>query len=199
MNNKVDRKDLILRAALQHFVEEGYDRATIQNIAKKACVGKGTIYEYFTSKEALFGEVVLTGLTYIFDELMQVVKRPGPIYSKVKRLYEKNAQLFHSESELRAIMLNDFGKIPKQLHLQLQTMQKEMQILVESSLKEAIDNGELRNIHPGIAASVVLNGLKVIYFYQLRETETYEEVIEQQLKITFSGLAVPGTVRGQIS
>lgn len=193
MNNKVDREKLILQSALKNFNEDGYDRATITNIAKKAGVGKGTIYEYFSSKEELFYKVVLTGLTHACDELMLVMNEPGTVCSKVKRLYEKHAQLLHSESDLRAIMLNDFGKIPKDLFTQMQKIQKSMLMQVEKMLKEAIDKGELTNIHPGIAASIVLHGIKVIHTYQPREQETYEDIVEEQLKILFNGINCSST------
>lgn len=188
MNTKLDRKELIIQSALQNFMEEGYERATMQEIAVKAGVGKGTIYEYFSSKEELFSEVVLTGIHKMCDELAKSFSEPGTICDKVKRLYAKNIRLFQSNSGLRAIMLNDFGKIPKQLHEQLQEMQKDMLTLVENSLQQAIEQEKMTHIHPGIAAAVILNGLQVIYFYPIKEGETYEDIAEQQLRILFSGM-----------
>ena len=184
----MNRKELIIQSALQNFMEEGYERATMKEIAIEAGVGKGTIYEYFSSKEELFSEVVLTGINKMCDALTQTLSDPGTICEKVKRLYEKNIQLFQSNTGLRAIMLNDFGKIPKQLHEQLQQQQTDMLAQVEKSLQQAIEQEEMTNIHPGIAAAVILNGLQVIYIYQLKEGETYEDVAEQQLRILFSGM-----------
>lgn len=43
----------ILTAAHQVFARQGYYEATIATIAKEAGVGKGTVYEYFESKEAI--------------------------------------------------------------------------------------------------------------------------------------------------
>ena len=100
MNRRIDRKELIIHSALQNFMEEGYERATMQDIAIKAGVGKGTIYEYFSSKEELFSEVVLTGINKMCDALTQTLTEPGTIYEKVKRLYEKNIQLFQIEYRL---------------------------------------------------------------------------------------------------
>ena len=96
----MNRKELIIQSALQNFMEDGYDRATMQDIAIKAGVGKGTIYEYFSSKEELFSEVVLTGIHKMCDALTQTLTEPGTIYEKVKRLYEKNIQLFQIEYRL---------------------------------------------------------------------------------------------------
>jgi AcrR family transcriptional regulator len=53
----VDRQlktSAILRAAAQVFAEQGYQAATIDGIAERAGIGKGTVYEYFKSKQDLF-------------------------------------------------------------------------------------------------------------------------------------------------
>lgn len=44
----------ILDAALQVFAEEGLNRGKIATIARRAGIGKGTVYEYFRSKEEIF-------------------------------------------------------------------------------------------------------------------------------------------------
>ena len=44
----------ILRASAEVFAEQGYNAATIDAIAERAQVGKGTIYEYFPNKQELF-------------------------------------------------------------------------------------------------------------------------------------------------
>lgn len=43
----------ILMAAHQVFVEKGFYDATVQDIASRAKIGKGTLYEYFDTKEAM--------------------------------------------------------------------------------------------------------------------------------------------------
>lgn len=44
----------ILRAAAQVFAEQGYQVATMDAIADRAGIGKGTLYEYFRDKQSLF-------------------------------------------------------------------------------------------------------------------------------------------------
>ncbi len=52
--NTFNKKDLILQAAIEKFIEKDYYIVKIEEIAEAAGVGKGTIYEYFASKEELF-------------------------------------------------------------------------------------------------------------------------------------------------
>ena len=45
---------MILAAAREIFGEKGYHSTTSEEIAKRAGVGKGTIYQYFESKHDIF-------------------------------------------------------------------------------------------------------------------------------------------------
>ena len=49
----VDKREAILDAALDLFVERGFHGTAVPQIAERAGVGAGTIYRYFESKEAL--------------------------------------------------------------------------------------------------------------------------------------------------
>ncbi len=51
-------KERILEAALEIFSQKGFHPATMDEIAEKAGVGKGTLYRYFETKEKLFAELV---------------------------------------------------------------------------------------------------------------------------------------------
>ena len=51
---RTDKKNRIVKAAVTVFAQKGYASATIADIASGAEIGKGTIYEYFASKEDLF-------------------------------------------------------------------------------------------------------------------------------------------------
>lgn len=48
-----DKREAIMHAALELFVERGFWGTAVPEIAEKAGVGAGTIYRYFESKEAL--------------------------------------------------------------------------------------------------------------------------------------------------
>ena len=56
----VERPEEIVRAALTVFGEQGFARARLEDIARRAGIRKGTLYLYFDSKEALFREMVRT-------------------------------------------------------------------------------------------------------------------------------------------
>jgi TetR/AcrR family fatty acid metabolism transcriptional regulator len=52
--DKQKKRRTIIEAAIAVFSRTGYQRAKIKDIADEAGVGKGTVYEYFRSKQELF-------------------------------------------------------------------------------------------------------------------------------------------------
>lgn len=59
---KAQRRKLIIDSAQTFFFSKRYDEITIEEIAKKAQLAKGTVYSYFGSKEALYSAVALRGV-----------------------------------------------------------------------------------------------------------------------------------------
>lgn len=57
-----DKHDAITRAAAETFLAEGFERASLDQIAHRAGVSKQTIYSHFADKEALF-KAICTELT----------------------------------------------------------------------------------------------------------------------------------------
>lgn len=58
-----DKRERILQAVLEIFMEEGVGNLKVSKIASRADVGKGTVYEYFRSKEDMFIGAVEHGLS----------------------------------------------------------------------------------------------------------------------------------------
>lgn len=54
----MDRKQMIIEAATKSFSMFGYKATTMDQVAKLANVGKGTIYTFFKNKEELFDDII---------------------------------------------------------------------------------------------------------------------------------------------
>lgn len=62
------RPEEILAAAIEVFGNEGFARAKLDDVARRAGVCKGTLYLYFDSKDALFRAMVKAKVVTIFEE-----------------------------------------------------------------------------------------------------------------------------------
>ena len=70
-----EKKDRILAVAEQLFAHFGIKKTTMDEIAKKARMGKSTMYYYFKSKEEIFAEVIRRDSVIFKLELNQAIAR----------------------------------------------------------------------------------------------------------------------------
>jgi len=81
-------KDKILAVALELFAQNGYQGTSIAQIAKKAKISKGLMYNYFKNKEKLLEEIVLVGFNKIIEMDYGISKSDKPT-DKLKRLIDE--------------------------------------------------------------------------------------------------------------
>ncbi len=74
-------EDKILDSAFKVFGERGFAATTIKEIARGAGISSGSVYTYFTDKEALFKSAVNRGWAAFVDEL-ETINRSEPLRDK---------------------------------------------------------------------------------------------------------------------
>ena len=71
--NVPDRRQKILAAAEAVFDANGYATATVEQVAAKAGISKGSIYNYFRSKEELFEQVFANAVSQLEAQALQIL------------------------------------------------------------------------------------------------------------------------------
>lgn len=70
-----EKRDRILDIAITEFADNPYDVASISNIVRKAGIAKGSFYQYFEDKKALYRYLIEFGS----DQKLQLIKElPSP-------------------------------------------------------------------------------------------------------------------------
>jgi TetR/AcrR family transcriptional regulator, fatty acid metabolism regulator protein len=69
MPKKKVKRQLIIDAAIEVFSRNGFQNSTISQIAQKANVAEGTIYQYFKNKEDLFFSIPIDKTKEFYNEL----------------------------------------------------------------------------------------------------------------------------------
>ncbi|EHI98708.1 transcriptional regulator, TetR family [Clostridium sp. DL-VIII] len=70
-----ERKNDILKAAMELFKEKGYEKTAVSDIVKAAGIAQGTFYIYFKNKEDVFISVIENTREKIIEQLIDVQKR----------------------------------------------------------------------------------------------------------------------------
>jgi TetR/AcrR family transcriptional regulator, repressor of fatR-cypB operon len=104
---KTARRQEILRAAGHVFAERGYAEATLDEIAGRAELAKGTIYNYFESKEEIFDHVV----TGVLDDLEAIAEKAveagGSARETFYRYAEKTIEYYRANEDVIGIIARE--------------------------------------------------------------------------------------------
>lgn len=84
---KQKTKKAILEAAISLFSENGYENSSIENIAKIAGVGKGTVYGYFQTKKEILKGFCEYELEKIHMKLVNGSNQDAPILEQMLTIY----------------------------------------------------------------------------------------------------------------
>lgn len=97
----------ILAAAVKIFARDGLHKGKIADVAKAAGVGKGTVYEYFRSKEDIFAAILNQFFQQIQWTLDSVNEQSLPADQKIARLLELNLDWFKTTTPEEALIITE--------------------------------------------------------------------------------------------
>lgn len=103
---KEQKKESIRRAALELFKLYGFEKVTINDIARSANVSQVTIYNHFGSKEELVREIMKTLLKTLLEKYRDTIKGEGTFIDKLEVLvFDKIEMLIQYQGEFAQKMI----------------------------------------------------------------------------------------------
>ncbi len=163
-------KKAIFNAAIKVFSIEGYDSATVEEIASEAGVAKGTLYYNFQGKEEIFKFVIDEGMKLIKNEVLDAIKDIDDPLEKLKISAKVQLRYVYNNKEFfRVIMSQIWGD--KNRH---QEMRQEIRRLVN------INSNRINDITKGKADKDVLEVLGCFFIGVLFSSALYEILYEDQ-------------------
>lgn len=190
MDIKENRRNKIADAARTLFTDFGYKSVSMEQIAQKAGVAKGTVYLYFKDKDDLFFQLVnellaemknyietieAKGLSF-FDELHEVVYN-------LLMLRTRQKFLFRIANEAKEL------KTPSACSV-MNIIQSQITGYIERKLTEAVDQKVIRPCNSSVLAFAVLK-LYTALAFEWDETHTplnEKEIAEYVSLIVKDGL-----------
>jgi AcrR family transcriptional regulator len=151
--DKENKRIEILMAAMQVFARKGVANSKMADIAEVAGIGKGTIYEYFTSKEEIFA----LAFQYFFQDMMekidQVLEQTDDPVEKLKLIVDVSLHEFiESSGDLAGLMMDFWAEGVRR---------KDEQIL------ETLDIKQIYQKYRSRLAAVMREGMKKAVFRQM--------------------------------
>ena len=118
ISRRFRRRDEILRAATDLFSEKGYHEVTMEEIAEEMGVSKGTIYNYFSSKENLYLEILKESFEAIEELLHEEIENSDPATLKLRKLLATIFTFYRRNLKVLRILSRDETHLLKE-HFEL--------------------------------------------------------------------------------
>lgn len=103
------QKDAVLQAAIGVFREVGYDRASMNAVAERLGGSKATIYNYFDSKESLFGAAMHAAVKEKAELAFTLLDGEGELRDQL-RAFANRYLAFNLEPEMIEIVRLSIAK-----------------------------------------------------------------------------------------
>lgn len=160
----------ILDAAIKLFFEKGFDRTTVDEIASKANVGKGTIYLYFENKEHIFLAIIDEAITELYHLFERITVQKN-FLDQLKELIFAHFKYVEEHRELYGIFMKErLGmRLWDEDNLRSRFMgihQKFHQSITEL-MQRGIDQGIIRPIDPAYLGMAFSGMVSHFAFYWL--------------------------------
>jgi Transcriptional regulator len=197
---KENKKNAILRAARKLFFDRGFKSVTVDNIAAKAEVSKGSIYLYFDSKEEIYTRILIADNIAHHERIKNFSATDAPASQLLLDFARIYINYFLDDNELFRILMT-FMLQTEQMNLTeeqnkevIRTTNENIKIISEI-LQKGIDSGEFSptiNIRQGQNAIWgLLNGVISLYIFtgnQAKRAERIHSTVKDSLGIFIKGL-----------
>lgn len=155
MEVKKGKRELIIEAAVRVFSTKGYHNTRMEEIALEAGVGKGTIYEYFSSKLHLFQEMMEESVRIYSQKLISFESESISFAERIFLLLEGHIQFCKENKELTRIVFWDTEIFDEELKEWALIIRREKEGLMNEAVQKAIDDGELKEINPRLITLLI--------------------------------------------
>lgn len=191
------KREAILAAALHVFSEKGYHPATIDEIAERAGVGKGTVYSYFRSKAELMEQLIELSTK---AELESAERSVAGFEKALDQLHALAAierkHLEQHEPFIRFLMSDLASAVTPEFRDAMEETRRRLEELVAGVIRRGQEEGIFKKeIDPEFAAMLILalrGGLLHYWFAQEESPKVDAGAITRQIvDFVLYGLAAP--------
>jgi len=159
---KEARPEELVAAALEVFVERGFEATTLAEVARRAGVTKGTIYLYFENKEALFKAVVRETIVPVIAQGEALARSfTGSARELLEQLVREYWRLV-GETALAGIpklMMAEAATFPELTRFYYEEVVTRGHRLMAGVIERGVKNGEFRPVDVMLAAKLAMSPL----------------------------------------
>lgn len=183
-------KKAILTAALELGAVHGISGTTMDEVAERAGVAKGSVYYNFASKDKLFEELLTTGVCSLAETLAAARVRSAG-FAAIESMVSDMLTLIASNQALAKLMAAEIFRTDRAWQTTVTGLRREAVTEIGAALLPLVpagtSDGSRLLMAGGIFGATLMGGLEWLLF----SPETPVEEVSAAILFTFSGKLVP--------
>lgn len=161
MQDKIDTQEKIINSATELFLEKGYDRTSVREIASKAKINISLMNYYFRSKEILFETIINLLIGKLSGSLREILDSDLELNEKITQYVNKYIDMLISNPLLVSFILAVLNRNPEKLTKLKVTDNLYNTETFKNQLKDEYEKGNIRKTDP---EQFYINMLSLIAF-----------------------------------
>jgi AcrR family transcriptional regulator len=155
----IHRRGEILEAAARVFAAKGFHNATVAEIASGSGFAIGTLYQFFASKEQLYGAMLTEKLATMYEGIQKAVAEEAEIMGKIAVLVDSHFRFIEENAEFCNIFVRgDYLSLSEgstELRLRMRRDYTAYLTFIEGVMGEGIRRGIFKRIDPALMATAL--------------------------------------------
>jgi AcrR family transcriptional regulator len=193
--DKKEKREKILNAAIQVFSKKGLKDTKISDIAETAGIGKGTVYEYFKSKNEVFAATFHFFMERFEEVMSRRLFRIHDPLEKIRAYFSAWSEMLEGDYLDYLEIILDFWahgirQRDKAWVIDLNKLYSENRKILDNLLSECITLGEIKPVDTKVTASIMLGALDglLIQWIMNRDLFKMREATELLVETMIKGL-----------
>jgi len=183
----ISRREEIIVAAAKIFAAKGYLATTLDEIAREIGVSKPALYYHIKNKEEILREII-GRIMEPMEEVAKIGRSDLPPRDRVELMIKDLVKFAVERKEITLIALEQSRILPKRSQDALRRRQKEVEKVLQDSLKEGKNQGVFEIDDIKMASFAILAVSNWIYrWYQPGGTLTAKIIADHFIKLLENG------------
>ncbi|HXC95157.1 MAG TPA: TetR/AcrR family transcriptional regulator [Edaphobacter sp.] len=150
--NQDVKRDAVLQTAAHMFLEEGYRRTSMSDLAKRLQITKPALYYYFRNKEEILVECYHAGIALIEELLDKAIVSRGTGLEKVSAYIEAYAKSVVLHEFGRCVSMLDESELSSETRKQVRALKRRIDASIRAYIEEGIADKSIAPCNPMLAS-----------------------------------------------
>lgn len=166
----------ILLVAVRLFSDKGFGNVSMQEIATAAEFAVGTLYNFFSSKEALFEEMIQDCAESIVQDLSAILDGPGDEVDRLRAFIRRQPALLEKHADLIKVYVSEIGT--RGIKCRKDGPKGRVSAAVDAKIERLVESGVrkrlFRPVSPAITRIAIMSTLEALGLEMAGRSNTTE-------------------------